>query len=92
MLQSHLSDLFERLEVHVGKDVALGQREDLKGHGAVVVLQGRDVVVAHRQLRAGIDLVADTHTHTHTHTQSALVTQIHHRSISEHIKHDKGIK
>lgn len=53
----HLSDLFERLQFHVGEDVALGKGKDLEGHGAVVVLQGRYVVVAHRQLGASVDLI-----------------------------------
>lgn len=54
---SYLSDLFEGLLVKVGEDVAVGLREDLEGHCAVMVLQRRDVVVANRQLRASIDLV-----------------------------------
>lgn len=54
---AHLSDLLEPVGLHVGEDVALGPGEDLKGHGAVVVLQGRDVVVADGQLRARVDLV-----------------------------------
>lgn len=45
---SHLSDLFECLGIHVRKNVALGKRQDLECHGAVMVLQGRYVVVAHR--------------------------------------------
>lgn len=56
---SHLSDLFECLRIHICKDIALRKREDLEGHGAVVVLQRGYVVVAHRQLCAGIDLVPD---------------------------------
>lgn len=35
--------------------------EDLEGDGAVVVLQGRDVIVANCQLCPGIDLVAGDH-------------------------------
>lgn len=54
---THLPDLLEALRWHVGEDVALGLVEDLEGHGAVVVLQGRDVIVADGQLRAGVDLV-----------------------------------
>lgn len=57
---AHLSDLLEPVGLHVGKDVALGPGEDLKGHGTVMVLQGRDVVVADGQLRAGVDLVPAT--------------------------------
>lgn len=56
---SHLSDLFEGFKIHICKDVALGKRQDLEGHGTVMVLQWRYVVVAHRQLCAGIDLVPD---------------------------------
>lgn len=56
---SHLSDLFESVEIHIGKDVALGERKDLEGHGTVMVLQGRYVIVAHCQLCASIDLVPD---------------------------------
>lgn len=54
---THLSDLLEPVRLHVGEDVALGLGEDLKGHGTVVVLQGRDVIVTDGQLRAGVDLV-----------------------------------
>lgn len=54
---AHLSDLLEAVGLHVGEDVALGLGEDLEGHGAMVVLQGRDVVIADGQLRAGVDLV-----------------------------------
>lgn len=54
---AHLSYLFEGLGVKVGEDVTVGLREDLKGHSTVVVLQGGDVVVTHRQLGSGIDLV-----------------------------------
>ena len=54
---AHLSDLLEALGRHAGEDVALGLAEDLEGHGTVVVLQGRDVIVADGQLRAGVDLV-----------------------------------
>lgn len=54
---AHLSDLPEAVPRHVGEDVAVGLGQDLKGHGAVVVLQGRDIVVADGQLRAGVDLV-----------------------------------
>lgn len=54
---AHLSDLLEALRRHTGEDVALGLAEDLEGHGTVVVLQGRDVIVADGQLRAGVDLV-----------------------------------
>lgn len=54
---AHLSDLLEPVWLHVGKDVALGLGENLKGHCAVVVLQGRDVIVSDGQLRAGVDLV-----------------------------------
>lgn len=57
--RSYLSDLFELLLVHVGEDVELWLGEDLEGHGAVVVLQRGDVVVAHGQLRPRIDLVAE---------------------------------
>lgn len=57
LAHAHLSDLLEALRLHIGEDVALGPGEDLKGHGAVVVLQGRDVVVTDGQLRAGVDLV-----------------------------------
>lgn len=53
----HLSDLFERLQVHIGEDVALGKGKNLEGHGTVVVLQGGYVVVAHRQLGASVDLI-----------------------------------
>ena len=56
---AHLPDLFEGLGVEVGEDVAVGLSEDLEGHGAVVVLQGRDVVVADGELRPGVDLVPD---------------------------------
>lgn len=54
---AHLSDLLEAVWLHVGEDVALGLGEDLEGHGAMVVLQGRDVIIADGQLRAGVDLV-----------------------------------
>lgn len=54
---AHLSDLLEPIRWDVGEDVALGLSEDLEGHGAVVVLQRRDVIVANRQLCAGVDLV-----------------------------------
>ena len=54
---THLPDLLEALRRHVGEDVALGLVENLEGHSTVVVLQGRDVVVADGQLRAGVDLV-----------------------------------
>lgn len=56
---SHLPDLFECLKIHVCKDIALRKRQDLEGHSTVMVLQGGDVVVAHCQLCAGIDLVPD---------------------------------
>lgn len=54
---AHLSDLLEPVWLHIGEDVALRLGEDLEGHGTVVVLQGRDVIVADGQLCAGIDLV-----------------------------------
>lgn len=54
---SHLSDLFEGLKIHIGKNVALRKRQDLEGHSTVVVLQRRYVIVAHCQLCACIDLV-----------------------------------
>lgn len=54
----YLSDLLKGLLVKVGKDVAVGLREDLEGHGTVVVLKGRDVIVAHCELGASINLVA----------------------------------
>lgn len=57
--ESYLSDLFEGFGVKVGEDVAVRLREDLEGHGAVMVLQGGDVVVADRQLRSGVDLVPE---------------------------------
>lgn len=57
--ESYLSDLFEGLGVKVGEDVAVRLREDLEGHGTVMVLQGGDVVVADRQLRSGVDLVPE---------------------------------
>lgn len=56
---SHLSDLFECLWIHVCEDIALRKREDLEGNSTVMVLQRGDVVVAHCQLCAGIDLVPD---------------------------------
>ena len=40
----------------VPEDVALAALQDLEGDGAVVVLERRDVVVAHGQLGARIDL------------------------------------
>lgn len=55
---TYLPDLPEALRWHAGEDVALGSRQDLEGDGAVVVLQRRDVVVAHRQFCAGVDLVS----------------------------------
>lgn len=55
----HLSNLFKGFKIYICKDVALRKRQDLEGHSAVVVLQRRDVVVTHRQLRAGVDLVPD---------------------------------
>lgn len=54
-----LSDLFEGLGVEVGEDVAVGLREDLEGHGTVMVLQRRDVVVTNRQLGSGVDLIPE---------------------------------
>lgn len=42
----------ERLE-----DVAVVVLQYPEGHAAVVVLQGRDVIVAYRQFRFGVDLV-----------------------------------
>lgn len=45
---TYLPDLPEALRRHAGEDVALGSRQDLEGDGAMVVLQRRDVVVAHR--------------------------------------------
>lgn len=57
---AHLSDLLEPVRLQVGEDVALGLGEDLEGHGAVVVLQGGDVIVADGQLCAGVDLVPGT--------------------------------
>ncbi len=55
----HLSYLFEGLGVEVGEDVAVGLREDLKGHSTVMVLQRRDVVVTNRQLRSGVNLIPE---------------------------------
>lgn len=55
----HLSYLFEGLKFDVGKDVALWHGEDLEGHCTVVVLQGRDIIIAHSQLRPSIDLIPD---------------------------------
>lgn len=53
----HLADLPEGVGLEAGKDVAAGLCQDAEGHGAVVILQGRGVVVAHGQLGAGVDLV-----------------------------------
>jgi len=39
------------------ENVALGRLQDPKGHGAVMVLQGRDVVVAQRQFGSRVYLV-----------------------------------
>lgn len=55
----HLPYLLELLLVHVGEDVELRLGDDLEGHGAVVVLQRGDVVVAHGQLRPRVDLVPE---------------------------------
>ena len=44
---AYLADLLVGLRLHVGEDVALGQRQDLEGHGAVMVLQRRDVIIPH---------------------------------------------
>ena len=57
MQATDLADLFEGLGVEAGKDVAVGLGEDLEGYGTVMVLQGRDVVVADRQVCPRIDLV-----------------------------------
>ena len=38
-------DLFELLCAEVGEDVTLRRREDFEGHGAMVILQRRHVVV-----------------------------------------------
>ena len=45
------------LLVDVTEDVVLGVDKYLNGDGVVVVLQRRHVIVAHRQLRLGIDLI-----------------------------------
>lgn len=55
----YLSYLLELVLVHVGEDVEFRLGEDLEGHGAVVVLQWGDVIVAHGQLRPRVDLVAE---------------------------------
>lgn len=64
-VMSHLSDLFEGFKIYIRKDVALWKWQDLEGHSTVVILQRWYVVVAHRQLRAGIDLVPDRRTARH---------------------------
>lgn len=56
---SYLSYLFELVLVHVGENVEFRLGDDLESHGAVVVLQRGDVVVAHGQLRPRVDLVAE---------------------------------
>lgn len=53
----YLSYLFEGLEFDVGEDIALGHGEDLEGHCTVVVLQGRDIVIAHSQLCPSVNLI-----------------------------------
>ncbi len=53
----YLSDLFKGLWVHICKYITLRQWEYLEGHSTVVILQGRDVIVAHCQLSTSIDLV-----------------------------------
>ena len=56
---SYLADGLEGICLHVGKDVAIRITDDLKGNSTVVVLQWRNVVVANRQVRTGVNLVPD---------------------------------
>ena len=51
------TQLAELLSRQVLEDVAILGLQDLKGDGAVMVLQGRDVIVAQSELRAGVDLI-----------------------------------
>ncbi len=53
----YLSYLFEGVRLHVGEYIALGHREDLEGHSTVMVLQWRDVIIAHGQLSTSINLI-----------------------------------
>ncbi len=53
----YLSYLFEGVGLHVGEYIALGHREDLEGHSTVMVLQWRDVIIAHGQLSTSINLI-----------------------------------
>ena len=57
--RAYRSHSLERVLVNVGEDVGFGVGQDLKGDGAVVVLQRRDVVVADRQVRARVDLISE---------------------------------
>ena len=69
--------------------VALGRLEDAKRHRAVVILEGRDVVIAQRQLRASVylidvvvarvvEVVADARDDQHEHLEFAdLRHQVH---------------
>ena len=57
--RAYRSHSLERVLVDVGEDVGFGVGQDLKGDGAVVVLQRRDVVVADRKVRARVDLISE---------------------------------
>eukprot|EP01137_Pigoraptor_chileana_P003035 Opistho-2@42669 len=52
-----LADQLERVIINIGKYVAFRLAKDFKSDGAVVVLEGADIVVADGQLCACVDLI-----------------------------------
>ena len=54
---TYRADALEGGRIQVTEDVGFRIVEYLKRHGAVVVLERRDVVVANRQLGARVDLI-----------------------------------
>lgn len=56
---SYLSYLFELVLVNIGENVVFWLGNDLESHSTVMVLQWGDVIVAYRQLRSCIYLIAD---------------------------------
>ena len=68
---TYRANALEGGRIQVAEDVGLRIIEDLERHGAVVVLERRDVVVANRQLRARVDLIP---TYNDSHIDHVLTT------------------
>lgn len=56
--ETHLPNSFKTFVVNIGEDVCLWIVQDLKGTGAVMIFQRRDVIVANRQLSSGVYLIS----------------------------------